>query len=110
MEEFESPPLWVLVTTYYNYIVMTVFGYFRDLLRKYDIEKNCAAQELPKVRNFPVLYDSFAGFYTRNCYMRVRDVFNRPIQENGNILHIIYLSLEFFKGWAGNKEPQKGHK
>ena len=81
MEEFESPPLWVLVTTYYNYILMTLFGYFRDMLRKYNIEKNCLAQELPNVRDFPALYDSFAGFYTRNIYMRVRDAFNRPIQE-----------------------------
>ena len=80
MEEFESPPLWVLVTTYYNYMLMTVIGYFRDLLRKYGIEKNRLAQDLPKVKNFPVLYDSFAGFFTRNIYMRLRDVFNRPIQ------------------------------
>lgn len=80
MEEFESPPLWVLVITYYNFMVMTVFGYFREVLRRYNIEQNCLARELPKVRDFPVLYDSFAGFYTRNIYMRVRDVFNRPIQ------------------------------
>ena len=64
MEEFESPPLWVLVITYYNYIVMTLFGYIRDILRNYNIEKNRMAKELQKVQDFPALYDSFAGFYT----------------------------------------------
>ena len=78
-EEFESPPLWVLVVTYYNYMMLTVVGYIRDLLRFYKLEKSRGSQESDKMKIFPPLYDSFAGFFTRNVYMRLRDNFNRPI-------------------------------
>ena len=45
----------------------------------YNLEDNKAAKESEKMTKFAPLYDSFAGFYTRNIYMRVRDAFNRPI-------------------------------
>ena len=37
--QFESPAIWVYIMTYMNYIVLTIFGWFRDLLRFYGIEK-----------------------------------------------------------------------
>jgi serine palmitoyltransferase len=30
-------------------------------------------------QNFVPLYQSYEGFYTRNMYTRLRDVFNQPI-------------------------------
>ena len=127
-DEFEQPPLWVLFVTYYNYIVMTVFGYIRDTLRRYNIEKNRLAVELPKMRKgFPGLYDSFAGFYTRNIYMRVRDAFNRPIKSvpgatfdlieriskdsnwsfflTGRQINVINLGSYNYLGFAENEGP-----
>ena len=79
MEEFESPPFWVLLSSYWNYMLLTVVGYFRDFLRFNNIEQNRGAQEMVKMQHFTPLYDSFAGFFTRNIYMRLRDAFNRPI-------------------------------
>ena len=32
-----------------------------------------------KFKDFPPLYQSFDSFFTRNYYLRVRDVFNRPV-------------------------------
>jgi len=78
-EKFESPPWWVLVCTYINYVILTLFGYFREFLRKINWEKNLMAKEPEKMKDFAPLYNSFEGFYTRNIYMRVRDNFNRPI-------------------------------
>ena len=37
--QFESPAIWVYIMTYLNYVVLTIFGWFRDLLRFYGIEK-----------------------------------------------------------------------
>jgi len=79
LEKFESPPWWVLVCTYINYVILTLFGYFREFLRKINWEKNLMAKEPEKMKDFAPLYNSFEGFYTRNIYMRVRDNFNRPI-------------------------------
>ena len=49
---FEETPLLVAVITYIGYGVLVVFGYFRDLLRKYKFEATKAAKEKGrKVRN-----------------------------------------------------------
>ena len=65
--------------TYYNYVVLIIFGYLRDLLRRAGFERRFDAIESLQMKNFAPLYSSFEGFYTRNIYMRVRDTFNRPI-------------------------------
>ena len=38
-EEFEQPPLWVLIVMYYNYTCMYIFGYIADFLRAFNIGK-----------------------------------------------------------------------
>ena len=38
-DQFESPAVWVLIVTYFNYGILTIFGWFRDILRFYGIEK-----------------------------------------------------------------------
>lgn len=45
VESFEETPLWVAVLTYMGYGILTIFGYLRDFLRHWDIEKCHVARE-----------------------------------------------------------------
>ncbi|MED6263828.1 Serine palmitoyltransferase 2, partial [Characodon lateralis] len=79
MESFEETPLLVAVLTYMGYGILTVFGYLRDFLRHWNIEKCHVARERDEQKDFVPLYQDFENFYTRNLYMRIRDNWNRPI-------------------------------
>ncbi|XP_004083402.1 serine palmitoyltransferase 2 [Oryzias latipes] len=78
-ESFEETPLLVAVLTYMGYGILTIFGYFRDFLRHWNIEKCHIAHEREQQKDFVPLYQDFENFYTRNLYMRIRDNWNRPI-------------------------------
>jgi len=75
---FEETPLLVAVITYIGYGVLVVFGYFRDLLRRYKFEEIKTSKEKGR-KDFVPLYSDFEAFYTRNLYTRIRDCWNRPI-------------------------------
>ncbi|XP_068730448.1 serine palmitoyltransferase 2-like [Montipora capricornis] len=76
--EYEGIPLIAAVTTYLSYFFLLIFGYLRDFMRKYGLEKPKGAKENGN-KEFVPLYSDFESFYTRNMYTRVRDCFNRPI-------------------------------
>lgn len=78
-ESFEEAPLHVMVFTYMGYGIGTLFGYLRDFLRNWGIEKCNAAVEREEQKDFVPLYQDFENFYTRNLYMRIRDNWNRPV-------------------------------
>uniref|UniRef100_A0A671VFK6 serine C-palmitoyltransferase n=1 Tax=Sparus aurata TaxID=8175 RepID=A0A671VFK6_SPAAU len=78
-ESFEETPLLVAVLTYMGYGILTIFGYLRDFLRHWNIEKCQVAREREEQKDFVPLYQDFENFYTRNLYMRIRDNWNRPI-------------------------------
>ncbi|XP_008280215.1 serine palmitoyltransferase 2b [Stegastes partitus] len=78
-ESFEETPLLVAVLTYMGYGILTIFGYLRDFLRHWNIEKCHVARERDEQKDFVPLYQDFENFYTRNLYMRIRDNWNRPI-------------------------------
>ncbi|XP_063079360.1 serine palmitoyltransferase 2b isoform X2 [Engraulis encrasicolus] len=79
VESFEETPLLVAVLTYMGYGILTIFGYLRDFLRDWKIEKCHIAREREEQKDFVPLYQDFENFYTRNLYMRIRDNWNRPI-------------------------------
>ncbi|XP_029903296.1 serine palmitoyltransferase 2b [Myripristis murdjan] len=79
LESFEETPLLVAVLTYMGYGILTIFGYLRDFLRHWNIEKCHVAREREEQKDFVPLYQDFENFYTRNLYMRIRDNWNRPI-------------------------------
>uniref|UniRef100_A0A672ZNM6 serine C-palmitoyltransferase n=1 Tax=Sphaeramia orbicularis TaxID=375764 RepID=A0A672ZNM6_9TELE len=79
VESFEETPLLVAVLTYMGYGILTIFGYLRDFLRQWNIEKCHVAREREEQKDFVPLYQDFENFYTRNLYMRIRDNWNRPI-------------------------------
>ncbi|XP_030069829.1 serine palmitoyltransferase 2 [Microcaecilia unicolor] len=78
-EAFEETPMLVAVLTYMGYGILTLFGYLRDFLRAWKIEKCHNATEREEQKDFVSLYQDFENFYTRNLYMRIRDSWNRPI-------------------------------
>ncbi|XP_056616578.1 serine palmitoyltransferase 3 [Triplophysa dalaica] len=78
-DSFEEAPMYVAVLTYMGFGIVTLFGYFRDLLRAVGLEKCNLAEEREEQKDFVPLYQDFENFYTRNLYMRVRDNWNRPI-------------------------------
>uniref|UniRef100_A0A8C2CUA2 serine C-palmitoyltransferase n=1 Tax=Cyprinus carpio TaxID=7962 RepID=A0A8C2CUA2_CYPCA len=79
IESFEETPMLVAVLTYMGYGILTIFGYLRDFMREWKIEKCHIAREREEQKDFVSLYQDFENFYTRNLYMRIRDSWNRPI-------------------------------
>ncbi|XP_017331697.1 serine palmitoyltransferase 2 [Ictalurus punctatus] len=79
IESFEETPMLVAVLTYMSYGILTIFGYLRDFLRQWRIEKCHIAREREEQKDFVPLYQDFENFYNRNLYMRIRDNWNRPI-------------------------------
>ena len=45
VESFEDTPLYIAVLTYLGYAILILFGHFRDLLRKWKLEKVPMASE-----------------------------------------------------------------
>ncbi|XP_052009826.1 serine palmitoyltransferase 2-like isoform X2 [Xyrauchen texanus] len=78
-ESFEETPMLVAVLTYMGYGILTIFGYLRDFMREWKIEKCHIASEREEQKDFVPLYQDFENFYTRNFYMRIRDSCNRPL-------------------------------
>ncbi|KAF4083696.1 hypothetical protein AMELA_G00119660 [Ameiurus melas] len=79
IESYEETPMLVAVLTYMSYGILTIFGYLRDFLRQWRIEKCHIAREREEQKDFVPLYQDFENFYNRNLYMRIRDNWNRPI-------------------------------
>lgn len=44
-EEFEATPVWVTVMTYFAYAILLMFGYLRDFMRHYGLEKSRGFKE-----------------------------------------------------------------
>ncbi|XP_075819954.1 serine palmitoyltransferase 3 [Microtus pennsylvanicus] len=78
-ESYPEPPLYVLVLTYMGYGIGTLFGYLRDFMRSWGIEKCNAAVEREEQKDFVPLYQDFENFYKRNLYMRIRDSWNQTV-------------------------------
>ncbi|GMT12122.1 hypothetical protein PFISCL1PPCAC_3419, partial [Pristionchus fissidentatus] len=78
--EFE-PASWITKhSVYLAWLVLLIFANIREFMRRVGLESNKKVPlELPSQRHFPQLYSDFESTYTRNCYMRVRDVFERII-------------------------------
>ncbi|CAJ0934618.1 unnamed protein product, partial [Mesorhabditis belari] len=77
--EFEKISYWRVLSVYVCWVILFLFGYFREFLRNFGLEKSYAEAELEKQKHFPPLFNDIESVYKRNCYMRVRDVFERPI-------------------------------
>ncbi|XP_073484362.1 serine palmitoyltransferase 3-like isoform X1 [Aquarana catesbeiana] len=78
-ESFEDAPMYILVFTYICYGILILFGYLRDFMRAWGLEKCHMADEREEQKDFVPLYQDFENFYTRNIYRRLLDAFERPV-------------------------------
>ncbi|XP_021012195.1 serine palmitoyltransferase 3 [Mus caroli] len=78
-EPHQEAPLYVFVLTYMGYGIGILFGYLRDFMRNWGIEKCNAAVERKEQKDFVPLYQDFENFYKRNLYMRIRDSWSHTV-------------------------------
>ncbi|KAJ3312359.1 serine palmitoyltransferase component, partial [Gonapodya sp. JEL0774] len=71
-----TPPF-TLLTTYFGWLVLILFGQLRDILGK--IFRPGEYAYLREQNGYAPLNSDFENFSTRRIYGRVRDLFNRPI-------------------------------
>jgi len=76
--KLQEAPLFVLVTTYFSYMVLIAFGHIRDFFGK-RFFKRVQYRYLTKFDGYAPLVSDFESFYRRRMYFRIRDAFNRPI-------------------------------
>ena len=69
--------MYVIITTYLNYLLLISFGHLRDLFGK--IFKSKEYAHLKNNNGYSPLVNDFSNFYIRRLYRRIRDCFNRPI-------------------------------
>jgi len=67
------------VTTYFSYAVLIIFGHFRDFCAWLFGTSRFPALTKKTTKGYAPLLKSWENFYTRRLYMRIIDVFNRPI-------------------------------
>ncbi|RNA31410.1 serine palmitoyltransferase 2 [Brachionus plicatilis] len=76
--DLEETPFLQAFLTYLSYTILHIFAHLRELLRRLKFDRRKGALDT-NPSDFVPLYQNFDGFFTRNYYLRVRDVFNRPI-------------------------------
>ena len=64
-EEFEETPLMVAVLTYIGYFVLVVFGYLRDFMRNYGIEKSKTGKEYANEVSTYLFTSSVLQYFTK---------------------------------------------
>ncbi|PAV78304.1 hypothetical protein WR25_19801 isoform G [Diploscapter pachys] len=77
--DFEHISTFTLLSVYFSWMMLLLFAYLREILKRIGIEDDKSNKERPELKNFTPLFSDFESLYQRNCYIRVRDVFERPI-------------------------------
>ncbi|CAI4223200.1 unnamed protein product [Auanema sp. JU1783] len=77
--EFEELSLIRVVTIYIAWLILIASAYLRHFLVVLGIEKDKGTKELEKQKDFVPLYSDFDALYIRRMYIRIKDVFERPI-------------------------------
>lgn len=74
MESFEETPMLVAVLTYMGYGILTIFGYLRDFMREWKIEKCHIAREREVQKVNHVCLVEKVNIYTtvQNNFLRKR--------------------------------------
>lgn len=71
-----EPPYYVALTSYLSFALLYIFGHVRDLWRRL-VPVGGARRQTPA--GYAPLCKDMEDFYTRRLYLRIHDVFNRPI-------------------------------
>ncbi|KAI8848293.1 pyridoxal phosphate-dependent transferase [Chytridium lagenaria] len=78
-ECIEQAPMFVLVTTYVSYFILIAIGHIRDFFCMRLFPKSF--EHLGRKNGYAPLNSGFDTFYHRRLYMRIRDVFQRPVTD-----------------------------
>ncbi|KAM0673413.1 serine palmitoyltransferase component [Gurleya vavrai] len=85
---FETIPLYTLITTYISFLVLIIVGHARDLFGK--IFYPGSYSHVKRKDGMEPLFSDFESFFTRRMYTRIRDCWNRPIRGvPGKILQVL---------------------
>ncbi|ORX49857.1 PLP-dependent transferase [Hesseltinella vesiculosa] len=96
--KLEAAPLYVLVSTYMNYLVLILFGHLRDILGKFF--KPQAYSHLRMNNGYAPLVSDFDSFYTRRLYVRIRGDFNRTFRLTGKVTENLNFASYNYLGFA----------
>ena len=72
----DEPPYYFLLTTYFSYLILIIFGHVRDFFGKRFREKHY--RHLQARDGYAPLNSDFDNFYVRRLKMRINDCFARP--------------------------------
>lgn len=73
----EEPSYFIVLTTYFSYLILIVFGHMRDFFGKRLFPK--AYRHLMEGNGYAALNSDFDSFYTRRLKARLDDCFSRPV-------------------------------
>ena len=76
-EAGEEAPLFVLITTYLGYALLTLVGHLREILDKFFFPEQF--KDLRVHNGMAPLMSDFDSFYSRRSFFRIRDCWNRPV-------------------------------
>ncbi|KAK9764890.1 serine palmitoyltransferase component [Basidiobolus ranarum] len=76
-EELEDVPLSMLITTYFGYIVLILFGHISDFFGK--LLRSSEYVPFSFIDGYAPMLSNFESFYRRRLYRRISDCFNRPV-------------------------------
>ncbi|KXN66329.1 PLP-dependent transferase [Conidiobolus coronatus NRRL 28638] len=77
LETVTDLPLITLITTYISYAILLIYGHLRDFFGK--IFKSEEFKPYFHTNGIAPIINGFDSLYHRRLYIRIRDVFNRPI-------------------------------
>lgn len=73
----DEPPYYYLLTTYFSYLILIIFGHVRDFFGKRFREEHY--RHLQARNGYAPLNSDFDNFYVRRLKMRINDCFSRPV-------------------------------
>ncbi|ODV93094.1 hypothetical protein PACTADRAFT_52144 [Pachysolen tannophilus NRRL Y-2460] len=72
----DEPPYFVFLVTYFNYLILIIFGHIRDFFGKKF--KPQEYEDVIEKNGYSPWYSGFESFYIRRMKMRIDDCFARP--------------------------------
>jgi serine palmitoyltransferase len=92
------PPIRISFITFFGYLILTLFGYFRDALRRCGLEKRRQAIETGHEGYVP-LYLGFDNFFYNNIFRRFWNCFNSPISSEPGAIFEVMERKSTDHGW-----------
>ncbi|KAL4811475.1 pyridoxal phosphate-dependent transferase [Aspergillus unguis] len=72
----DDPPYFVILTTYFSFLVLIFLGHFQDYFARWFQPRTY--RHLKPRNGYASLYSDFESFYTRRMKQRINDCFERP--------------------------------